>query len=589
MRHVSPPIPPKNTPRPIYEAIRRLSDAAQGNTQGLAAVGRGDSPDSSGYPVVIIPPSDHHTLGNLTTFDDHPQYLYLNGRTGGQTIKGLAIGDVPITIAGMTSGQSANLQNWTANNSTVAQIAADGTIVTKRVYISPASGALISTLGVDNLGFTVPYGSLSLEKFGSDNSLGNWVITPQGSVVIGGPTNTAVNQAMLNIRGWQFGTLPLNGSFLELSCGTSLSESIAHVVHRVDNAAQWLINVTGMMATTSIPFRIFGSVGQSADLMQWRTSLNAPLAAVSAAGTMRMSGFQLGTSSTAGWILTTNSTGVGTWTAPSTTGLGVLSASNVWTGPQTILHSTNYLSGLPALLTMSQAGSNDFPNFIELYDNTGILLAFIDSSGSAMFNGVTLLYSGLSAVIDASLLTANRTVYLPDTTGTLITTGSTTDVLSPSLSLNHGSTLYSVSATTGVSFSDATSASKRLRVVLSGASIGNNVLAVVTTTGRTFTFPDTTGTVLISVFNSLSADTTLSSLHRTVFVDATGASRTITLPTAVGISGKEYIIKKIDSSINTVTIGTTSSQTIDGAATQILLVQYAVLRVISDGANWGVI
>jgi hypothetical protein len=38
--------------------------------------------------------SDHHLLTNLTTFDDHTQYLFLNGRTGGQLIKkGLTISD----------------------------------------------------------------------------------------------------------------------------------------------------------------------------------------------------------------------------------------------------------------------------------------------------------------------------------------------------------------------------------------------------------------------------------------------------------------------------------------------------------------
>jgi hypothetical protein len=32
--------------------------------------------------------SDHHTLTNLTTFDDHPQYLFLAGRAGGQVAIG---------------------------------------------------------------------------------------------------------------------------------------------------------------------------------------------------------------------------------------------------------------------------------------------------------------------------------------------------------------------------------------------------------------------------------------------------------------------------------------------------------------------
>ena len=64
---------------------------------------------------------------------------------------------------------------------------------------------------------------------------------------------------------------------------------------------------------------------------------------------------------------------------------------------------------------------------------------------------------------------------------------------------------------------------------------------------------------------------------------------TITLPTAVGIQGRSYQVKKIDSSANACTVATTSSQTIDGAASVAITTQYAVKKVASDNANWQVI
>jgi hypothetical protein len=70
---------------------------------------------------------------------------------------------------------------------------------------------------------------------------------------------------------------------------------------------------------------------------------------------------------------------------------------------------------------------------------------------------------------------------------------------------------------------------------------------------------------------------TLTSAHYFVNVSATA---TITLPTAVGITGRVYIVK---SSAGTTTMATTSSQTIDGASPTTVTGQ---LRVISDGANW---
>lgn len=68
------------------------------------------------------------------------------------------------------------------------------------------------------------------------------------------------------------------------------------------------------------------------------------------------------------------------------------------------------------------------------------------------------------------------------------------------------------------------------------------------------------------------------------FVDCTSGTFTATLPTAVGIAGRSYIIK--NSGTGTITIGTTSSQTIDGVTTKTLNTQYAGYKVTSDGANW---
>lgn len=71
--------------------------------------------------------------------------------------------------------------------------------------------------------------------------------------------------------------------------------------------------------------------------------------------------------------------------------------------------------------------------------------------------------------------------------------------------------------------------------------------------------------------------------------DATSGAITITLPTAVGFSGKVFNIKKTDSSVNSVTIATTSSQTIDGALTAPLISQYQSLTLVSNGTNWSVL
>lgn len=75
-----------------------------------------------------------------------------------------------------------------------------------------------------------------------------------------------------------------------------------------------------------------------------------------------------------------------------------------------------------------------------------------------------------------------------------------------------------------------------------------------------------------------------------VLTNAGTASFTATLPTAVGVTGKQYIIKRVDQTLaNSVTIATTSSQTIDGVTTKALATQYESFTIVSDGANWQVL
>lgn len=67
-------------------------------------------------------------------------------------------------------------------------------------------------------------------------------------------------------------------------------------------------------------------------------------------------------------------------------------------------------------------------------------------------------------------------------------------------------------------------------------------------------------------------------------IDCTANSFTVTLPTAVGCAGQEYVIK--NSGTGAITVATTSSQTIDGVTSASLGTQYDSLIVKSNGANW---
>lgn len=87
-------------------------------------------------------------------------------------------------------------------------------------------------------------------------------------------------------------------------------------------------------------------------------------------------------------------------------------------------------------------------------------------------------------------------------------------------------------------------------------------------------------------YTSVSANTTLDTTHYVVDVDASSAAITIALPTAASVNGREYVIRKLDSSANAVTIDGYSSETINGAATKTLSTQYTTARIMSNGTNW---
>jgi hypothetical protein len=70
-------------------------------------------------------------------------------------------------------------------------------------------------------------------------------------------------------------------------------------------------------------------------------------------------------------------------------------------------------------------------------------------------------------------------------------------------------------------------------------------------------------------------------------IDCTSGTFTVTLPASSGRTGRILIIK--NSGAGTITVDGNGAETIDGAATYSLAVQYATIQIISDGTNWKII
>jgi len=88
---------------------------------------------------------------------------------------------------------------------------------------------------------------------------------------------------------------------------------------------------------------------------------------------------------------------------------------------------------------------------------------------------------------------------------------------------------------------------------------------------------------------AVSAVTTLTLSNNTHLMkaDASGGAFAVNLPSAVTVGrGWKVTVKKVDSSTNIVTVTPSGAETIDGAASTGISIQYFSITFVSDGTNW---
>lgn len=169
------------------------------------------------------------------------------------------------------------------------------------------------------------------------------------------------------------------------------------------------------------------------------------------------------------------------------------------------------------------------------------------------------------------------------------------------LPYNIGVQLYSGSNTvsiarTGTDTINGSSSSKVLSAVSAGAQFiadtdkspdDWSVIDIGTVADNSITKAKLTNTTLYQdVVSTTTTPYTVAAADDVILMDATAGAKTINLPAAASHSGRVLDIKKIDSSVNTVTVDANASETIDGALTAMLDIQNSVLNIISDGTNW---
>lgn len=88
---------------------------------------------------------------------------------------------------------------------------------------------------------------------------------------------------------------------------------------------------------------------------------------------------------------------------------------------------------------------------------------------------------------------------------------------------------------------------------------------------------------------TITSDLTLDASHSVIVCNNGAVAKTITLPSAVGIKGRVYCIKRSETSTANITVATSSSQKIDGESSILLTQVKQFITIISDGSDWKII
>ncbi len=396
----------------------------------------------------------------------------------------------------------------------------------------------------------------------------------------------------------------------EISGGTTAAATLS----AIDNGAT---NTTSIVATpTTLEVKIADDLGSTGQFIGSDGSGKAIWATPSGSGTVD--------TGTAGQIAVYSAA---TTVDGATTGTGVVTALGVNTGSAGAFVVNGGAGGTPSSLTLTNAtglpfsglstgggsafqnvrinaGATAYENFTPLTNpstTTGDLIQWDNGSGqytrlAAVATGNVLRSGGTSTA--ASWGKVNVTT---DISGTIPVANGGTGLASftiGDLMYASGTTTFSTitagAAGTFPMFNGAGAAPITSTLVLPNAATTTRLLYATGTntigTSANLTFNTASGlTVTGSMNNSYAVKTTGFTVAATDYLlNCTTGSFTATLPTAVGIAGRTYIITN-SGSANTITIATNSSQTFNNVSatpTSITIVGLGSRTVVSDGAGW---
>lgn len=325
----------------------------------------------------------------------------------------------------------------------------------------------------------------------------------------------------------------------------------------------------------------------------WRNAANSGnlLLTVNASDQLTFNGNPIlgSTALTASRALQTDGSGLLSASSVTSTELGLLSGRTgtlVTTGETQTLTSKTLTA--PIISTISNTGTLTLPTSTDTLigrATTDTLTNKTIAAGSNTITGLT------NSNLDASAAIARSKVATGTASHVVINDGSGNLSSEAQLAISRGGTGQ---ATASAAFDALSPNTTKGDITVRGASgsvrlaVGSDNTFLKANSSATNGVEWASASLNLSVVSKTSAYT-LTTSDDVVLGSASGAGFTLTLPTAVGNSGKTFRIKKTDSTFNVITIDGNASETLDGAPTLKLSTQNEEVVFTSDNANWAVV
>jgi hypothetical protein len=358
-----------------------------------------------------------------------------------------------------------------------------------------------------------------------------------------------------------------SGAFMDTHQFTG-SVNISGTVHSITGALNIVGNVSGTTFTGSFSGDGSGLTGinlSGSAVTSITAGTNLSASASTGAVTVALT-----SSITSGLTTLTGVTNIG-----ATTGsFSVLSASAAEFNGSVVIYGTASLTAVPdAAYVRYEASSGSVVDkivvFPGIYTVGGVTGSVFSGSGAGITGLTASNFSSFTSDVRNQISATGSVNYNP-ATGVISSSALTTAVTQ----IESGSNI-TVTNGSGPTATVALSSSVTGLTNLSSSAItGSNILASNSfKAAGSFTVAQitTTGSYVVN------------GLDQVVFANATSAPLTVTVPTiAAGNAGRQLVIKKIDTTVNTVTI----SGSIDGALFYELNGPYQSVTLVSDGSTY---